>query len=122
MLWRQMQRIIRLVMIVALVVATIPHGHAASSHIDGSSADAMLAQSQADHDHDGHDHDPAPAKSGWNHSHGPATADHVHEKPFPAQDIVLPPCLSDAGWCASPDDECTNALSARLERPPRVEA
>jgi hypothetical protein len=115
-----MQKIIRLFMIVALIVATIPHGHAASNHAD--SADTALAQPQADHDHDDHDHDPAPTKNGWDHSHGATTADHVHDKPFPAQDLAVPACPPDANWCASSDDERTNAPSARLERPPRAGA
>jgi hypothetical protein len=122
MVWRQMQSIIRLFMIAALIVATIPHGHATSGHVDAVSADLALTQPQADHDHDDHehDHDPAPAKSGWDHSHGAATADHVHDKPFPAQDLAVPACPPHADWHASSYDERSNAPSARLERPPRI--
>jgi hypothetical protein len=107
-------------MIVALIAATIPHGHATSNHVDVRSADLALTQSQADHDHDDHDHEPAPAKSGWDHSHGAATADHVHDKPFPAHDLAVPARPPHADWCASSDDERVNAPSARLERPPRI--
>jgi hypothetical protein len=119
MLWRHTQWIIRLFMIVALIVATIPHGHATLSHDGVRSTNAAPAQPLADHDHDDHDHDPAPTKNGWDHCHGATTADHVHDKPFPAQDLAVPACPPDANWCAASDDECTNAPSARLERPPR---
>jgi hypothetical protein len=117
-----MQRLIRLFMIVALVVSTIPHTHASSSHEEDFAASA-LAQSPADHDHDDdhdHDHDPKPTKSGWGHSHGAATADHVHDKPFPAQDLAVPACPPHADWHTSSYDERSNAPSARLERPPRI--
>jgi hypothetical protein len=120
MLWQQMQSIIRLFMIVALIVATVPHRHATPSHDDASSTDAAPIQPLADHDHDDHDHDPAPAKDGWDHTHGAATADHVHDKPFPALDLTVPDCPPDADWCASSDDERMNVRSSRLERPPRV--
>jgi hypothetical protein len=122
MLWQQMQSIIRLFMIVALVVSTIPHSHAVSSHLDLGAEHVGLTQSQGHHDHDDHDHDPAPAKSGWDHSHGAAIGDHVHEKAVPAQDLAILACRSDADWYASFDDERMNAPTGRLERPPRADA
>lgn len=119
MLQRQVQRIIHIFTIVALIVATVPHGHASSGYHDIGPADLAQFNSQHDHHHD-HDDEPAPAEKGFGHSHGHATADHVHEKPFRADNVSLAVSPPDACWYVFAYDERPNALCARLDRPPRI--
>jgi hypothetical protein len=120
MLRRQVQRIIHIFTIVALIVATVPHGHSSLSHHDLASADLAQLDGEPHHHHHDHEDEPAPTKNGFGHSHGHATADHVHEKPFRADNITLTMSPPDACWYASPYDERPNALCAPLDRPPRI--
>jgi hypothetical protein len=120
MLRRQVQRIIHIFTIVALIVATVPHGHSSLSHNELPSADLAQLDDRSHHHHHDHDDEPAPAEKGYGHSHGYATADHVHEKLFRADNITLGMSPSDACWYVSPYDEPPNELCARLDRPPRI--